>query len=240
MNWKEFNEIHDKDTLRSTWYHEKILMPCSKPITFASYRLNITPNTLTALSSLMAVSGMGIVLLNPNSWWAGLVNLVFLQLCYISDISDGKLAKLQGTQTIFGDFFDKILDRLNSFIVLGGFGFAWVMSSDAKPPMSSIAVYVSSASVYILYTIVSATQRFVFPNLKGTMKEYGRNWKEKIIKVPYQFMNMGTHFLLLSISFVFGFIYQMVIFYGILGGSFTVAMIVYLYFKDAEDRALSE
>ena len=236
MNWTEFNEIYDKDTLRSSWYHEKILMPCSKPITFAAYRLNITPNILTALSSLMAVFGMGLIILNPNSWWAGLINLVFLQLCYISDISDGKLAKLQGTQTIFGDFFDKILDRFNSFIVLGGFGFAWVISSPAKPPISSIGVYVVAASASILYTIVSVIQRFVFPDLKGTMKEYGRNWKEKIIKVPYQFMSMGSHFLLLSLSYILGFIYPMVIFYGILGGSFTLAMIVYLYFKDAESE----
>lgn len=240
IDWVEFSERfsgdirYAKDIRRSTWYHENVIMPCTKVATFIAYRINITPNMLTALSSILAVFGMVVIILQPSSLAAGLINLVFLQLCFILDNSDGKLARLQERQSIFGDLFDKFLDRFNNFIIFGGFGFAWVMSSPEKPSIFSVAIYVSAASAYILYTVISTLQGLVFPHLKGTMKEYGKNWKEKIIKIPYQFMSMGTHCFLLSLSYILGFIYPMVVFYGILGGSFTLAMLVFLYFKDAE------
>ena len=243
IDWVEFSERfsgdirYAKDIRRSTWYHENVIMPCTKVATFIAYRINITPNMLTALSSILAVFGMVVIILQPSSLAAGLINLVFLQLCFILDNSDGKLARLQGRQSVFGDLFDKFLDRLNNFVIFGGFGFAWAISSPEKLSTFSVALYVAAASAFILYTIIATLLGLVFPHLKGTMKGYGLNWKEKIIKIPYQFMSMGTHFLLLSLSYILGFIYPMVVFYGILASSFTLAMLVFLYLKDAESVA---
>lgn len=236
MKWSEFNDTCEEYfcTFGSTFYHRVVALNSAKVVTFFAYKVGISPNMTTALSSLMAVSGMGILIWKPDSLVIGLCNLVLLQLCFILDCADGILARLQGKSSSFGWFLDIFLDRFNNFVVFACFGFAWVIASPSKPSLFSVAIYISAASAYILYTIVSMIRGFVFPNLKGTIEEFGKPLGEKILKFPYQFMNMGVHFLLLSLAHIAGLIYAMVIFYGILGSSITIAMIVYLYLKDAK------
>ena len=236
MKWSEFNNTCEKyfSTPGSTWYHREIELRGAKVVAFVANSIGMSPNVLTLLSTLFAVVGMVVILLRPNDWMAGVLSLLLLQLCFIADCSDGILARFQNRSSKFGAFLDIFLDRLNNFVVFGGFGVAWAVNSPSSPSLLSVVLFMSAASAYILYTIAAMQQGFVFPDFKGTMQNYGKSWKEKVLKFPYEFMNMGVHFLLLSLSYLMGLIYPMVIFYGILGGSMTIAMIVYLYFKDAK------
>jgi phosphatidylglycerophosphate synthase len=235
MKWKEFNKLADKEftTLGSTWYHMTVTFHGTKVIAFFANNIGLSPNLVSLFSSLFAVTAMGLILWKPNDLGAKLLSLLLLQLCFMSDLADGMVARIQKKTSRFGAFLDVFLDRFNSFIVFAGFGFAWVMNSSTKTSLISIAIYISAASAYILYTIAAMQRGFIFPDLKGAMEGFGKTWSEKVVKFPYQFINMGVHFLLLSLSYIVGLIYPMVIFYGILGGSMTIAMIGYLYFKDA-------
>lgn len=235
MKWSEFNNNCEKySTPGSTWFHREIELRGAKVVAFIAISIGMTPNILTLLSTLFAVAGIMVIILRPNDWMAGVLSLLLLQLCYITDLSDGIVARFQNRSSKFGAFLDIFLDRFNNFLVFGGFGFVWVTNSPSKPSLISIAIYISAASAYILYTIATMQQGFIFTNLKGTMVNYGKSWQEKLLKLPYEFVNMGVHFLLLSLSYLVGLIYPMVIFYGILGGSMTIAMIVYLYLKDVK------
>ena len=240
MKWSEFNNTCEEyfSAPGSTWFHREINLRGAKVIAFAANSIGLSPNMLTLISTLFAVAGMAAILLRPNDWRFGVLNLLLLQLCYIADCSDGVLARFQNRSSRFGAFLDIFLDRFNNFVVFGGFGFVWAMNSPSKPSLISIAIYISAASTYILYTIAAMQRGFIFPELKGTMQNYGKSWKEKILKFPYEFMSMGAHFFLLSLSYIMGLIYPMVIFYGILGGLMTITMIVYVYQKDAKKRVL--
>lgn len=238
MKWSEFNNSCERFfSPTSTFYHRIVVLNNAKIAAFFAYKAGISPNMTTVLSSLMALLGMAIVIWKPNFLVIGLCNLVLLQLCYILDVADGVLARIQNKTSRFGAFLDIFLDRFNNFVVFGGFGFAWAINSSSRPSLISVAIFISAASAYILYTIAAMQRGFVFPDFKGTMQNYGKTWKEKVLKFPYEFMNMGVHFLLLSLSYLVGLIYPMVIFYGILGGSMTIAIIVYLYFKDAKSTS---
>lgn len=238
MKWSEFNNTCKEyfSNPGSTWFHREINLREAKVIAFVANSLGLSPNMLTLISTLSAVAAMVAILLRPNDWRFGVLSLLLLQLCYISDCSDGILARFQNRSSKFGAFLDIFLDRFNNFVVLGVFGFVWAMNSSSKPSLISIAIYISAASAYILYTIAAMQRGFIFPDLRGTMQNYGKSWKEKILKFPYEFMSMGVHFFLLSLSYIVGLIYPMVIFYGILGGLMTIAMIAYLYHKDADKR----
>lgn len=234
MKWKEFHSIANEyfPNPGSTWYHREIELRGAKVVAFVAICIGLSPNALTLMSTLFAVAGMTVILLRPNDCMVGVLSLLLLQLCFISDCSDGIVARFHKKSSKFGAFLDKFLDRFNNFVVFGCFGFVWAMNSPSKPSLISIAIYVSAASAYILYTIAAMQQGFIFPDLRGTMQKYGQTWREKILKIPYEFMGMGVHFLLLSVAYIFGFIFPMVIFYGILGGSMTFAMTGYLYAKD--------
>ena len=213
----------------STWYHRCVVLRLSKLITFVAFSLGLSPNLVTFLSTLMAVIGMLIIILAPDSLFAGLVSLLFLQLCFATDSADGQLARLQGTSTKFGNFFDICLDGFNHFIVFGGYGIAWGMAYSGRLSLLSIVLYVFGASAYTLYFFTSAIRGYVFPELGGTMQRLGGNWKKNILKIPYALINRGFHYLALSCAYILGLIYPIVVAYGILSMILTVAMIVYVY-----------
>jgi phosphatidylglycerophosphate synthase len=233
MKWLEYTKEFDSlATPPSTIFHKHISLPISKFIVFSAYKIRLTPNQLTLLSSIFIFVGMVLIFLPYNKVYLGLINMVLLQLGFILDCSDGILARLINQPSKFGAFFDIFLDRLNNFIVFILFGTAWSLQSDLSISTISVLVYVFSASAYILYTIVLLIQRFIFIEAKGTMQKYGQTLFERFVKTPYQLMNMGTHFFILSLAFIFGEIYYAVVLYGILSFMLTVVIIMYLYIHE--------
>lgn len=233
MAWKQFNEEYNKYPLShvSTWYHKYIVQTPTKIITFVAYELNLTPNLLTTLSFLLIVLAMLILLWQPNSFAIKLLSLVFLQLGFVIDCADGPLARIKKQGSLFGVFFDPFIDRLNNFIVFLVFGILWFNQHSTYVNAQAIIIYIMAASAYIVFTIAMLIQGYVFIQSRGTMQRLGDDFKSTIIKLPYQFMNMGVHFLLLSLGYIFGYLYQVVVFYGVLSALITLALIFYLYRK---------
>ena len=153
MKWSDFDNTCERYSFTpgSTWYHKEIVLRGAKVVALIANSIGMSPNVLTVLSTLFAVAGVVVILLRPNDWMAGILSLLLLQLCFIVDCSDGTLARLQNRNSKFGAFLDIFLDRFNNFVVFGGFGFAWAINSPSKPSLISTAIYISAASVYILY-----------------------------------------------------------------------------------------
>ncbi len=240
MKWPEFyktcKEYFSKPG--STWYQRNIDAPGALIVAFIAHRLGMSPNALTVFSNLCAVAAMAAILWRPDDWRFGLLNLFLLQLCFIADCADGVLARLQNKSSRFGAFLDNVLDTFNYYIVFIGFGIAWALKSPDEIHFENVILYITGAALYTCYYHTSLIRGYLFGDLKGTMVRYGQNWKEKILKIPYELINRGIHYLLLSIAYIFDAIYWMVLFYGILGGSLTMAMVFYVYFKDSKNKSM--
>src|SRR3982751_6886689 len=87
----------------------------------APYR-GITPNILTIIATVIGLGAAGSFAMQTR-WWLVAGALLF-HVSFIVDCMDGKIARLNGTGSIFGAWFDFVFDRLRVFIcsmtLLGG------------------------------------------------------------------------------------------------------------------------
>ena len=79
----------------------------------APYRW-ITPDLLTILATIVGI-GSAICFALGGRWWIVAGALLF-HVSFIVDCMDGKIARLNGTGSIFGGWFDFMFDRLRVFI----------------------------------------------------------------------------------------------------------------------------
>jgi hypothetical protein len=79
----------------------------------APYRW-ITPDLLTIVATIVGI-GSAICFALGGRWWIAAGALLF-HVSFIVDCMDGKIARLNGTGSIFGGWFDFMFDRLRVFI----------------------------------------------------------------------------------------------------------------------------
>ncbi|WP_063775523.1 MULTISPECIES: CDP-alcohol phosphatidyltransferase family protein [Actinoplanes] len=102
----------------------------------APYRW-ITPNVLTLIATILG-TGAAVSFAIGDRWWLVAGGILF-HLSFVVDCMDGKIARLNGTGTIFGQWLDFVLDRVRVFfIALALFGgqyaktgndtYLWVMA----------------------------------------------------------------------------------------------------------------
>jgi phosphatidylglycerophosphate synthase len=74
----------------------------------------ITPNLLTVLAMLLGV-GSAACFLAQDRWWL-IAGAALFHLSFVVDCMDGKVARLNGTGSMFGAWFDFMFDRLRVFM----------------------------------------------------------------------------------------------------------------------------
>lgn len=73
----------------------------------------VRPNAVTALAAGFMLAAALLVGLGPAAGWSGrALTALALALALVLDITDGHLARLQGTSSLFGRWFDGFLDEL--------------------------------------------------------------------------------------------------------------------------------
>ena len=71
-----------------------------------------------------------------------------------------------------------------------------------------------------------------FKSLDGFMKESSKDSiSKKIVSVVYEFIDTGIFYFILSLSVFFNLIYEVVIFYGLIGFMLVLALYIFLYKK---------
>jgi phosphatidylglycerophosphate synthase len=102
----------------------------------APYRW-ITPNVLTLIATVIGVGAM--VCFATGERWGLIAGALLFHLSFVVDCMDGKIARLNGTGTIFGQWLDFVLDRIRVFFcavaLFGGqyvqtenIAYLWVMA----------------------------------------------------------------------------------------------------------------
>ncbi|MET8151013.1 CDP-alcohol phosphatidyltransferase family protein [Actinoplanes sp. NPDC049668] len=117
--------------VRDAWWTVLLVDPLAARLVrlVAPYRW-ITPNLLTGLATLLGVASAACFLapcfLSGDRWWLA-AGAVFFHLSFVVDCMDGKVARLNGTGSLFGAWFDFMFDRLRVFmcaVALFGGGYA--------------------------------------------------------------------------------------------------------------------
>ncbi|MEU4214971.1 CDP-alcohol phosphatidyltransferase family protein [Actinoplanes sp. NPDC026623] len=106
--------------VRDAWWTVLLVDPLAARLVrlVAPYRW-ITPNLLTGLATLLGVASaacfLAPCLLPQQRWWLAAGAALF-HLSFVVDCMDGKVARLNGTGSLFGAWFDFMFDRLRVFL----------------------------------------------------------------------------------------------------------------------------
>ncbi|BCJ42188.1 hypothetical protein GCM10010168_92880 [Actinoplanes ianthinogenes] len=96
----------------------------------APYRW-ITPNVLTLIATIIGVGAMVSFAQGDQQWL--IVGAILFHLSFVVDCMDGKIARLNGTGTVFGQWLDFVLDRVRVFFcALTLFGGQYAQHHDVK------------------------------------------------------------------------------------------------------------
>lgn len=100
---------------KDAWWTVLLVDPVAGPLVrlVAPYRW-ITPDLLTILATVIGVASTVCFALGGR-WWLVAGALLF-HVSFIVDCMDGKIARLNGTGSIFGGWFDFMFDRLRVFM----------------------------------------------------------------------------------------------------------------------------
>ena len=100
---------------KDAWWTVLLVDPVAGPLVrlVAPYRW-ITPDLLTIVATIIGIASTVCFALGGR-WWIVAGALLF-HLSFIVDCMDGKIARLNGTGSLFGGWFDFMFDRLRVFM----------------------------------------------------------------------------------------------------------------------------
>jgi phosphatidylglycerophosphate synthase len=100
---------------RDAWWTVLLVDPVAARLVrlVAPYR-RITPNVLTVIATVIGLGAAGCFAMQSR-WWLVAGALLF-HVSFIVDCMDGKIARLNGTGSLFGAWFDFVFDRIRVFI----------------------------------------------------------------------------------------------------------------------------
>jgi hypothetical protein len=108
---------------RDAWWTVLLVDPLASRLVWlvAPYRW-VTPNLLTGLATVLGLGAAATFFQHDRNWL--IVGALLFHLSFVVDCMDGKIARLNGTGSMFGAWFDFMFDRLRvilcAFALFGG------------------------------------------------------------------------------------------------------------------------
>jgi phosphatidylglycerophosphate synthase len=100
---------------RDAWWTVLLVDPiAARLVRLVAPHRRITPNMLTLFATVLGLAAAGCFAMQTR-WWLVAGALLF-HLSFIVDCMDGKIARLNGTGSIFGAWFDFVFDRIRVFV----------------------------------------------------------------------------------------------------------------------------
>ncbi len=113
-----------------------------KPVGSALHRAGVTADQLTGAG--LAMAGVAAVVIGSGHLRWG---VVLLALAAVPDLLDGAVAKVAGTSSPRGAFFDSVADRVTDTLILGGIAWHLAITDGGLAPMLAFAVLGSSTLI---------------------------------------------------------------------------------------------
>jgi phosphatidylglycerophosphate synthase len=100
---------------RDAWWTVLLVDPlAARLVRLVAPHRRITPNMLTVLATVIGL-GAAACFAMQTRWWLVAGALLF-HVSFVVDCMDGKIARLNGTGSIFGAWFDFVFDRIRVFL----------------------------------------------------------------------------------------------------------------------------
>lgn len=117
---------------------------CTRPVGRALVRAGITADVLTVLGVVLSVA-CAVAIGTGNL----LLGFALLMAAALPDLLDGPVAKASGMQSVRGEFFDSVCDRVTDSLVLGGI--AWHLAETRGGLIVLLPMALLGASQLISY-----------------------------------------------------------------------------------------
>jgi len=112
-------------------------------------RIKMQPNHITFLGLLGSIAA-GVLIAFGHLLWAGLLAAIMAPL----DAVDGAMARLKGSPTKFGSFFDSVIDRYDELFLLAGLTYHFIQQANTWGVMLTFGA--AAGSVLVSYTRAKA------------------------------------------------------------------------------------
>jgi CDP-diacylglycerol---glycerol-3-phosphate 3-phosphatidyltransferase len=116
------------------------------PVGRALARTPVTPNMLTVTGTVGMTAG-ALVLFPTGHLFAGTMVCTGFVL---TDMLDGTLARIQGSNGVFGAFLDSTLDRISDAAVFAGIAI-WLVGGGHDRPLAAVALFCLVAGLLVSY-----------------------------------------------------------------------------------------
>ncbi|WP_433698212.1 CDP-alcohol phosphatidyltransferase family protein [Nocardiopsis sp. CA-288880] len=135
---------------RDSWLTVSLVDPVAvRLVRLVANRTSITPNQLTVVALFL---GLGAAVCFALGYWQFLaLGAVLYVLCFLVDCVDGKLARLTGSESLFGSWMDYVSDRFRVLVcavaLMGG---QYVVSEEVVPDSNPVwFVWLALAVVFL-------------------------------------------------------------------------------------------
>lgn len=109
-------------------YSRFVNRPVGRVLATVLCRLGVSANTITAVSAVLGAVALSVLCLRPPSATVGIIVALLLVLVFALDSADGQVARMTGTSSLSGEWFDHVVDAgkhvaLHSAVLVGWFRF---------------------------------------------------------------------------------------------------------------------
>jgi len=162
----------------------KLALPISKRLA----KTNITPNQISWIRFLLAL--VAAFFFSFHGWNYHVIGAIFFQLSMIFDLVDGQVARIKKMNTVFGRYFDLMLDLVSTIVVIFGIclGYGYtnipeLLSVDMLSKILGIKINIWMVGMFFLIALLFEKHLLAYEHyLEEKFKIERSREREKLIK----------------------------------------------------------
>ncbi|APW62925.1 CDP-alcohol phosphatidyltransferase family protein [Paludisphaera borealis] len=130
--------------------------PIAERLAAALQHTRVRPNAVTLAAASLMLSGTAIVACGGLGWISRTATALAFASALVLDTADGRLARLQGTCSAFGQWLDQVLDELADLALHGAI--AWAMFQSGAPAYWLVLgiLYASGKYMFLVQSLTGA------------------------------------------------------------------------------------
>jgi phosphatidylglycerophosphate synthase len=114
----------------------------------------VRPNVLTIASGALMILAAALVSAGVGDWLGGVVIALSLATALVLDTADGRLARLQGTSSVFGQWLDQIVDEFVDLALHGAIAWEAFRNSGSPIWLGAGIIYASSKYLFLVQSLL--------------------------------------------------------------------------------------
>ena len=234
-----YNDFWEMRGRQSIWVTQFVSYRIGALLALWAYKAKLTPNIISVASAAITVfSAMAAVYLGQESWVAGVVLIVGLQLGYALDCADGPLARATGKTSSFGTLIDKISDLSSALVfpcVLAyGAGHYYYQLEDSRPDYTLRVLLTALILRVVLSVLLWLKELVVYraDRLQEDNRQHTLWWKAK--RCVGLYIDEPIYRLGISVAWVMFVFWEFIIIYSV--GIFFISLIYFFASKREMDE----